>query len=230
MVDLAADGRVSVSRWLDGEDPGQASEPFPLAWPLDAEALEDVRWYLEDYLRAPYGVYGDRGARVAARLRPWGEAIFSALFGSGPARDAYVGMRSRSAGTEIVLRSPSPSLLGLPWELLADPKSATPLALDVGVARGLPAGPLPAFVAAGERLRVLMVISRPRGVGDVGYRMIARPLLERLEAVRGQVDLVVLRPPTLEALQRALARARAEGQPFQIVHFDGHGARRRARS
>ena len=68
-----------------------------------------------------------------------------------------------------------------------------------------------------------MVISRPAGMRDVGFRMIARPMLERLEAVRGRVDLVVLRPPTLDALQAALAEAKAAGEPFQVVHFDGHG-------
>ncbi|MGH4011075.1 MAG: hypothetical protein ACRDTH_23435 [Pseudonocardiaceae bacterium] len=67
------------------------------------------------------------------------------------------------------------------------------------------------------------MISRPQGAADVGYRMIARPLLERLEAVRGRVELVVLRPPTLEALAEALSKARAAGEPFQVVHFDGHG-------
>ena len=68
-----------------------------------------------------------------------------------------------------------------------------------------------------------MVISRPAGAADVGFRMIARPLLERLEAVRGQVELVVLRPPTLDALAGTLAEAAAAGEPFQVVHFDGHG-------
>jgi len=79
-------------------------------------------------------------------------------------------------------------------------------------------------VAGGGRLRVLMVISRPSGAADVGFRMIARPLLERLEAVRGQVELVVLRPPTLDVLEQTLAEAAAAGEPFQVVHFDGHGA------
>ena len=32
---------------------------------------------------------------------------------------------------------------------------------------------------------VLMVIARPSGINDVGYQMIARPLVERLSAVRG---------------------------------------------
>jgi hypothetical protein len=40
-----------------------------------------------------------------------------------------------------------------------------------------------------RRLRVLMVISRPLGISDVGYKMVARPLLDRLDAVRGEVDL-----------------------------------------
>ena len=63
----------------------------------------------------------------------------------------------------------------------------------------------------GGRLRVLMVISRPAGTGDVGYQMVARPLLERLEAVRGEVDLAVLRPPTFDALRRGLRRPRTAG-------------------
>jgi tetratricopeptide (TPR) repeat protein len=125
----------------------------------------------------------------------------------------------------MVFRSASPGLLGLPWELMADPAKATPLALDLaGMNRSLPVQVSAETIAVPEgRLRVLIVISRPAGIGDVGYRMIARPLLERLEAVRGQVNLVVLRPPTLDALRKVLAAARADGEPFQVVHFDGHG-------
>ncbi len=226
VVDLAADGCVLVSAWPDGnKEPDAPGAPSELVWPLDSEALEDLRWYLEDYLRAPYGVYEDRGPQVEARLARWGEAVFAAVFRSGPARDAYVRMRESSHAFEIVLRSASPRLLGLPWELMRDPARPAALALELaGLNRSLPEQGLPdKFEAAGERLRVLMVISRPAGDADVGYRMIARPLLKRLEAVRGQVDLVVLRPPTLEALEHALLAAAAAGEPFQVVHFDGHG-------
>jgi tetratricopeptide (TPR) repeat protein len=111
---------------------------------------------------------------------------------------------------------------------MRDPARGLPLALDAGVAgidRSVPAAELGAAfdVAGGGRLRVLMVISRPSGAADVGFRMIARPLLERLDAVRGNVDLVVLRPPTLDALAYTLAEAAEAGDPFQVVHFDGHG-------
>ena len=168
----------------------------PLAWPLDGDALEDLRRYLEDYLRAPFGVWEQRGPAIQGRLARWGDLVFGSLFGGGPARFAYE--RARDRGLELVLRSPEPGLLGLPWELMEGPDGPVALRL-AGVSRALPVADLAATAAvAGGRLRVLMVISRPAGTEDVGYQMVARPLLERLGAVRGQVDLVVLRPPTLQ--------------------------------
>ncbi|HEX7291993.1 MAG TPA: tetratricopeptide repeat protein [Conexibacter sp.] len=225
VVDLS-EGQVSVSRQLDGEYPRPA-EAAGFERPLGDEALEDLRWYLEEYLQIPFGVYGERGPQVAAQLDGWGEAMFAALFGDGAGRDAYRQLRERARpGSEIVLRSDSSELLGLPWELLRDPERDTPLALDrIGVSRSLAAVPPEASHAVhGERLRVLMVIARPEGAEDVGYRIVARPLLRRLQAVRGEVELVVLRPPTLEQLRTTLAAAVEQGQPFQVVHFDGHGA------
>ncbi|MEV6112391.1 tetratricopeptide repeat protein [Streptomyces sp. NPDC052109] len=226
LVDLSADGRVAVSMWPSGEAfPSLAGEPTGLVWPLDGEALEDLRWYLEDYLRAPFGVYEERGPRIAARLPEWGRQVFQAVFGAGAARDAYMRAQDRGEGLEVVLRSGVASLLGLPWELMADPGRPSPLSLDgVAVTRSMPSAELGrVFSVPGSRLRVLMVIARPRGADDVGYQVIARPLLRRLEAVRGEVDLVVLRPPTLERLGEVLQKARAAGEPFQVVHFDGHG-------
>ena len=226
LIDLSADRQVSVGMRLEGEAPeGPAGESFELAWPLDGDALEELRWYLEDYLRAPFGVYESRGPAAAARLPAWGEAMFEAVFRSGTAQHSYERVRARLGSLRVVFRSPSAELLALPWELMRDPGRALPLALEVaGVDRSLPTAELGApFEVTGGRLRVLMVISRPAGSADVGYRMIARPLIERLALVRGAVDLVVLRPPTLEALARKLTEAVSAGKPFQVVHFDGHG-------
>jgi hypothetical protein len=128
MVDLGADGSVSVSSRLEAElIPDPASAPFRLAWPLGSDALEDLRWYLEDYLSAPFGVYDDRGVRVAGQFEVWGEAIFDALFSSAPARQAYRRLREGGHDLEVVLRSSSPALLALPWELMADPERGKPL-------------------------------------------------------------------------------------------------------
>ncbi len=92
------DGLVSVWTWLDGELPSVVGEPVELAWPLTGDELEDLRWYLEDYLRAPFGVYEQRGPQVAGRLAEWGQRMFSVLFSGTEARDAYVALRTRAVG------------------------------------------------------------------------------------------------------------------------------------
>ena len=89
LVDLLADGRMSVAMWPDQEMPQTVAESN-LSWPLDRQALEDLRWYLEDYLRVPFGVYEDRGSEIQTNLASWGEAVFGAVFGPGPARDAFM--------------------------------------------------------------------------------------------------------------------------------------------
>ncbi len=75
LVDVSADGRVSVWRQLSGELPDQASEPTALEKPLNADELEDLRWYLEDYLRTPFGVYEQRGSTIAGMLPEWGRRL-----------------------------------------------------------------------------------------------------------------------------------------------------------
>jgi len=220
LVDLIGGGQAAVLSWPDGGQPQEVSRG-PVTWPLDADALEDLRWYLEDYLLAPFGVWEDRGPAVQGNLAGWGEAVFGSVFGAGPARDEY--QRARDRGLEVMFRSADPQLLALPWELMRD--RSGPLALEKGgISRSVPAaGGSATLEVPGGRLRVLVVISRPAGTADVGYQIIARPLLERLETIRGEVELTVLRPPTFRALRDAVRQAADTGQPFHVVHFDGHG-------
>jgi hypothetical protein len=85
LVDLGRDGQAVVSAWPDGGLPEEVSRA-PLSWPLDEGALEELRWYLEDYLLAPFGVWQDRGPAVRDKLTGWGDQVFAAVFGGGPAR------------------------------------------------------------------------------------------------------------------------------------------------
>jgi hypothetical protein len=97
VVDLRTDGQAAVLLWPADELPEPVSQA-PLAWPLDGQALEDLRWYLEDYLLAPFGVWEDRGPAVAGSLDDWGDLVYGSLFGAGKARDAY--QRARDRGLE----------------------------------------------------------------------------------------------------------------------------------
>jgi tetratricopeptide (TPR) repeat protein len=219
-------GAVQVLLHREGQirpEPYGAALPFDI--PLTPEEREDLRWYLEDYLEAPYAVYEDRGSTIAQQIPLWGRRLFDAVFGVGePGRDAYV--QARAAGDcELWIASNSPAFLGLPWELLQEQDGSTPLSLELaGVNRTLAANAPAADPRPGERLRVLMVIARPYGRKDVRFRMVAHTLLKRLEPVAGEVQLEVLRPPTFEDLKRRLEKARDEGEPYQILHFDGHGS------
>src|SRR5947209_18019057 len=117
---MPASPRRATRNILDGEPPESPVSEVSLPDILRPEFLESLRWYVEDYLRAPYGVYEDNAAKVEASLRGWGEALFSTLFGSGPSRDAYTKLRDRK-DVDVLFRSEPPGLLALPWELLADP-------------------------------------------------------------------------------------------------------------
>jgi hypothetical protein len=124
LVDLGSDGQAEVLVWPDGGLPELVSRA-PLGWPLGGDALDDLRWYLEDYLLAPFGVWEDRGPAVRVKLAGWGDEVFGSVFGSGSARFAYE--RARDRGLEVVFRSAEPSLLGLPWELMRDGAGPVPL-------------------------------------------------------------------------------------------------------
>jgi hypothetical protein len=53
---------------------------------------------------------------------------------------------------------------------------------------------------------------------------VASQLLRGLsEANREAYVLDLLRPPTFEQLGKTLRQAHREGQPYHVVHFDGHG-------
>ncbi len=58
----------------------------------------------------------------------------------------------------------------------------------------------------------------------MGFRSVAMRLIRGLNAdTRAAFQLDVLRPPTFDRLGRVLREASKEGQPYHIVHFDGHG-------
>ncbi|WP_328958622.1 tetratricopeptide repeat protein [Kitasatospora purpeofusca] len=228
VVDLHADGRMLVTEQPSGEEsPAPAVDAGWLRRPLADAPMESLRWYLEDYLRTPLGAYGERGPQIARQLPDWGVRVFSALFGTGPGRDAYLRARGRGGGLEIVLRSGSAQLLALPWELMTDPARPVPLVLDdVVLSRRTPDtedGGSPALGTGGSRLRVLLVVAAPDDPARPGHRPLAPTLLRRLRAEHGTVELTVLRPPTPDRLAEVLHEAREEGRPFHVVHFDGPG-------
>ncbi|MCB0087855.1 MAG: tetratricopeptide repeat protein, partial [Caldilineaceae bacterium] len=79
-------------------------------------------------------------------------------------------------------------------------------------------------------IRVLLLSPRPEvtdsgdPVGYIDHRVIAAPLVQAMENLgEDLVQVDILTPPTFAALKTALKAAKATGDPYAIVHFDGHG-------
>lgn len=114
----------------------------------------------------------------------------------------------------------------LPWELLRDPKTDAPLSLNAkefvrAVHQAARRPHLPEATA--EPIRILLVICRPGGIDDVPFRSVAGRLIKALGEAREGFQLSVLRPPTFAQLNKTLRAAKNAGQPYHVVHFDGHG-------
>ncbi len=114
----------------------------------------------------------------------------------------------------------------IPWELIRDPKTDAPLALAAKVFvrayhRAVQRPKLPE--KSSGPIRILLVICRPRGRDDVPFRSVASRVVKGLTQEDRSIKLDVLRPPTFEQLSRVLHDAKSKGQPYHVVHFDGHG-------
>ncbi len=191
--------------------------------PEDQEAL---RWYLEDYLQFPQEPNPSLAARTEQRLAEIGAGLFETIFDGrkmiewwGRAKDSLDRMR-------IEVSTSVAAATAIPWELLRDPGTDVPLAIRAAefVRSHRDANQQPRIPEAADQLRLLLVICRPKEDLDVPFRSVASHLVRGLNAAaRRQVRLQVLRPPSFEQLSRTLHDAKDRGEPFHVVHFDGHG-------
>lgn len=200
-----------------------ATVRFPFTLPDQDQ--EDVRWYLEEYIQKPFEPAPTIARRVEQRIEEIGTELFRALFqANDDGRDIWAMLRDTLRDTRVEIVTEVREATAIPWELLRDPKTATPLALEARafVRTHHSATRQPRQPASSTPIRILLVISRPRRNLDVPFRSVASRLIKNLSE-RDDFQLDVLRPPTFEQLGRVLRKAKAAGKPYHVVHFDGHG-------
>jgi len=121
----------------------------------------------------------------------------------------------------------SPEFHRLHWEALKDPALPRAFALETTMVRQkLRPQTMRATVRSAPTVRILVVVARPRGRTDVGYRTISRPLVESLRqaTIRAEIDILPL--GSYRALVQhleAIRQLHGEGH-YHVVHFDLHGA------
>uniref|UniRef100_UPI00286BC60D CHAT domain-containing protein n=1 Tax=Chamaesiphon sp. OTE_75_metabat_556 TaxID=2964692 RepID=UPI00286BC60D len=129
-------------------------------------------------------------------------------------------------GRQLTIAASQPEILRLPWELLCDPNGTYLVHENPRIAvrrqlAGAGGGRRPVEVNPKSQLRLLMVVSRPDGVGFLDPRSEGQAVLKAIEQTApGRVVVEFLRPATLKDLRE---RLQDRSLPVDIVHFDGHG-------
>ncbi len=219
---------------------------FTFTAPLGPIETDELSWYLEKYYLWPVGLFKDRAARIEAKLPEWGKDLYKAALASDSARNSLAAWQNVADGAtrcfSIVIDSVLPEgssedqqataneaaseLLSLPWELLHDDGGYLFQGKRAArVRRRLPNRRSHEAALTGLPIRVLLVSPRPEDerAAYIDHRLSARPLMDAIDSLGDLVKLIVLAPPTFPALEEALRQASEKGEPFDAVHFDGHG-------
>lgn len=188
---------------------------------LTDDDYENLRWYLEEYLDLPDGGAVVRAHGIEQQLHQWGRRLYDALFAAPENRALLQRLLDGPEPRELTIATDQSALLRLPWEMLAD--DAGSLAQRVSVRRQLatPEKNLPREVKL--PLRMLYIVSRPSDTGFIDPRMTTKALFAALDPLGSNVRIDFCRPPTLARMEEMLRAAQAAGEPYHVVHFDGHG-------
>lgn len=222
------------------------SKPFFFTAPLGPIEADDLSWYLEKFYQWPLGVFKERADRIEAQLPQWGQLLHNEAAKTDSAKETWQAWQSAASDVErrfsVCVDSDLPEgtsqeeqnaareaaslLLALPWELLHDGRGFLFHGKHpVRVRRRLPNRHPQPVTPTRSPIRILLVSPRPEqpGVAYIDHRVSARPLVAAVAALGELAALTVLATPTFPALQAELQRAADANQPYDVVHFDGHG-------
>ncbi|MCP4580757.1 MAG: tetratricopeptide repeat protein [candidate division Zixibacteria bacterium] len=195
---------------------------FPVQGQPNSDLLQEMQWYLEEFLDYPFHPRTDRADAAKKALETWGRQAFDNLFGDRKGGRFFD--KATEKGYEklhLQIISDDPQILQWPWEALNDPEAAY-LSVTSQVERRLnnvrDPLELPEELPR-DKINILLVTARPKK-RDVGFRSISRPLVELIDKNNIPAHVHVLRPPTFANLRDHLKQRK---HFYHIIHFDGHG-------
>ena len=157
-------------------------------------------------------------------IREAGELLFAGLLGTGEVAGRYRAAAAlaalRGEGLRVVLRIDTPVLGGLPWEAMYDQATGAYVCRQDQLVRHVPVASVPAPLRVRPPLRILGVVSSPRGLPvldvDKERDQLARALARPVE--QGLAELHWAPSATWADLQDLLL----DGE-WHVLHFIGHG-------
>ena len=225
---------ISIQERGNGPDGWQAvvkcnngpENPITISNPFSDEEEQELEWYFEEHLAFPF-IKKVRAQKAAASIATYGEKLFKQVLSDPDVYTEYRDMLRAGLSAVQVEIEGTPKFHALYWEAMKDPKFPQPLALQATMVRkNRQKQNLPLSVRPSPIINLLIVVARPSGKRDVGYRTISRPLVESLGSANLRVQVEILRPGTYRALENHLREVTAkhgEGY-YHVIHFDVHGA------
>jgi hypothetical protein len=217
--------RIAVNAELPGVQALSFSREIEFA--LSPSEAERIRWCLEDYLQFDEEPAPQIAGRVETLMAERGEDLFRKIFaGRDDASQVWTLAQLHLPKTRIEIATTVAEATTIPWELIRNPSTKTHLALSAQSFVRSQAGAQAALIpsSGAGKVRILLAICRPGAGADVPFRSVSSRIVKGLsDKDREAFQLDVLRPPTYEQLARVLKLAEEKGEPYHIVHFDGHG-------
>ena len=191
---------------------------------LDAESLLARRGLLQQAVLASAVPSRQVLPETEQPVREIGEVLFAGLLGTGEVAGRYRAAATvaamRGEGLRVVLRIDTPALAGLPWEAMYDQAAGAYVCRQDQLVRHVPVASMPTPLRVRPPLRILGVVSSPRGLPaldvekeqDQLARALARP------AGQGLAELHWAPSATWADLQDLLLDVE-----WHVLHFIGHG-------
>src|SRR6266516_565750 len=165
--------------------------PFQIHDPFadEMQQEEELEWYFEEYLTFPF-TPRVRARNAAASIRTYGESLFKQIFADPQALLQYRLAIQQGLHTIQLEIAGSSSFHRLHWEALYDPQLGHELALHAPIIRrNLVPQTFPASMQPSKTINILVIVARPAGSRDVGYRTISRPLVDELAKRRQPIRI-----------------------------------------
>ena len=222
-VSVAGDDSVRIQEW--GKDSSPKEKPAGLFRRDKVFGDEAIKALIEAANQAELD-----DADQVIRL---GEALCEALF-DDKRLAAFIDSYKKSAAEEDQLfrfeldidEKAIPEVAALPWEFMCLPEEsgrgelwfATAPKIIFSRRRTLWDEAAPIQLSQGEKLRVALVISAPKGEGPVDFAPVEQALKDLVEDKPEQIELFVVNPAQFGAVDEVLKKHKPH-----IFHFIGHG-------
>jgi hypothetical protein len=219
-----------------GENQSIKTAPYHLFFSCPIQQ-DDLQWYLNQYHIWPSNTYQKKAIEIENLLMEWGEQLFDDVFPDHCHDILHDWSQSKKDQNIFTVRFGQSScenyravnvVLSQPWYMMND---GYHFFSEHRIPQVLIRSQFP-FINKNDLdiqfeppMRILLINPRPEDntrLTETDHRSMAKPLFQAVHSLGRYVSIHLLNPPTFLELELTLDAAKQSGQPYHVVHFDGH--------